>query len=758
MTSKPPMEKLDNDIHVAYLTTFPPRQCGIATFTQDLVNAIDEMYLPNIQSGIIAMNNPDIKVHGYPKKVFLQINQDNRQEYIDIARQINRNPEIHLVNIQHEFGIYGGNMGSYLIPFLETLEKPSVITCHTVLPDPDDELLHIVRSIADNSSALIVMTELSHHILTQDYGIPHIKIRIIPHGIHPTPFTSSHQAKKSLGFARKIVLSTFGMLSRGKGLEYVIDALPDVIKEYPDFVYIIVGATHPLVVEREGESYRDSLLKKISELNLYDHVKLYNEYYPTGELLHFLKATDIYISTSLDPNQAVSGTLSYALGTGRPVISTAFAQAKEIVTDEVGTIVDIRDSRAYTDAILKLLHDKDLRSQLGHNAYFRTRNMIWQNVALHYGLVFSEHAKELAETSRQKSLPSIKIDHIARLTNNYGMVQFAGLSKPDISSGYTLDDNARALAAITLHYKALGKSQNQPGRINYKRKLAKLINTYLDFIASTRNEEGHFVNYMNGDRTLNDEMNNHHNPEDSEARAVCALALVSTTSALPKRARDKANALLNSRTNKGLSFNSPRAIASHIKMLYSLLSNKTTKDRDALKAELKKQCDILVQHYEATNTPDWQWFERSLNYNNGVLPKALLLGYQITKDKRYLQVGKSTLDFLIKKSFVDGILMPIGQEGWYRKGRKRYHFDQQPEEVTALINALNTCYFVTKDKYYSDLMHQAFFWFLGDNSLKQVVYDRTTGGCYDGIGRETINLNQGAESTISYLMARLAFE
>jgi len=547
------------------------------------------------------------------------------------------------------------------------------------------------------------------------------------------------------------------MLSRGKGLEYVIDALPDVIKEFPNFVYLIVGATHPLVVEWEGESYRDSIQKKIFELGLYDHVKLYNKYYPLDELLHFLKATDIYISTSLDPNQAVSGTLSYALGMGRAVISTAFAQAKEYITDEVGIIVDIKDSKAYTEAILRLLKDENLRNQFGKNAYFRTRNMTWQNVALHYSLAFSKYSPELAEIGRKKSPPEIKIDHIARLTDNHGIIQFAKLSKPDISSGYTLDDNARALAAICLYIRKLGNSVNQRGKTVLKRKLDKMINIYMNFIASTQDKDGRFINYINIDKTLNDDMNNQINPEDAEARTIYALALTSATTNISKHIRDKASTILGDRINRGISFDSPRAIATHVKMLHEILVKKKAMNASSRKV-LVKQCNRLIRLYENTATPSWQWFEKYLTYNNGVLPEALLLGYEITRNNKYLKIGKNTLEFLIKKSFVDGLLVPIGQEGWYSKGGKRYHYDQQPEEVKSIICCLKACYEVTGDRRYYDLMMQAFYWFLGDNSLNQVVYDRMSGGCYDGVGKTEINLNQGAESTISYLIARLAIE
>ena len=745
----------DGELAIIYVSTFPPRRCGIATFTEDLTHAMDEMLAPTVRSRITAMNPNDVLSYRYPRKVVFQINQDRQEEYIATAQRINELSEVQLVNIQHEFGIFGGQRGSHLIPLLQALKKPVVITFHTVLPDPDEELYSTVRSLAENSNAIIVMTNLSKTLLTQQYAIPRAKVKVIPHGIHSQPYTLSKQAKMTLGYSDKVVLSTFGLISRGKGLEYVIDSLPEVVKKYPDFVYIIFGATHPVVLRQEGESYRNFLIEKIYHLGLYDHVKLYNRYFPLNELLHFLKATDIYISPSLEPNQAVSGTMSYALGMGRPVISTAFAQAREVITDEVGILVDFRNSEAYAGAILSLLEDEEYRQQLGKNAYFRTRNMVWSNVALQYAKVFSEYAPSLARISDQKSLPRIKLDHLIHLTDSFGIVQFAKLTKPDVSSGYTLDDNARALAVAALCYSKIGTPTRNLSVAGQKRELLRLINTYLDFICFVAQLDS-FQNFVKADRTLDNILNKQANLDEANARAIYALALTSTISLLPRNIRQKAFELLQKRMKSGVSFDSPRAIALYIKALYTLLEKKVQVEGVDLLGTLRSQCDWLLELYHAACHDDWQWFEGYLAYSNGVMPEAMLLGYQATGDERYLMIGKKTLDFLIKESFVNGICMPIGQDGWRHHKGKRYFFDQQPEEVKSLVYALSVAHEVTGDEEYYRLMYRAFYWFLGDNSLNQVVYDRTTGGCYDGVGRRGINLNQGAESTISYLLARLA--
>ncbi|MFC1941272.1 glycosyltransferase [Chloroflexota bacterium] len=747
----------ENDkLSIVYVSTFPPRVCGIATFTEDLTHVMDEMLAPMVKSRIVAMNLNDVLSYRYPRKVIFQINQDNHEEYVAAAQRINLLDEVQLVNIQHEFGIFGGEHGSHLIPFLQALRKPMVITFHTVLPDPDEELYNTVRSLTESARAVIVMTTLSKRILTEQYAIPARRIRVIPHGIHSQPYTPPKQAKMMLGYSDKVVLSTFGLISRIKGLEYVIEALSQVVKEFPDFVYIIFGATHPVVLNQEGESYRNFLTAQIYKLGLYDHVKFYNRYFPLSELLHFLEATDIYVSPSLEPNQAVSGTLSYALGMGRPVISTAFAQAREVVTGEVGIVVDFRSPNSYADAILQLLRDDERRLQMGKNAYFRTRNMTWPNVALKYARVFSEYASSLSGIIEQKSLPRIKLDHLIHLTNSFGIIRFAKLNKRDVSSGYSLDDIARALVVAALYYGKLGSPAQNPSVVRQKRELLRILNTYLDYISFLAQPDGHFQNFVKADRTLDDVLNKQTNLEETNACAIYALALTSTIGSLPKTIRQKSFDLLQERMKSGISFDSPRAVALCIKALCVLVNRKAQIESIDLDGTLISQCDRLVELYQATSHTDWQWFESSLTYSNGVMPEALLLGYRATMDERYLTVGKTTLDFLIKESFVNGIFIPIGQHGWYHQNGKHYHFDQQPEEVMSMVYATSASYAATGDEEYSRLMRQAFNWFLGDNSLKQVVYDRTTGGCYDGIGRTTINLNQGAESTISYLLARLA--
>ena len=747
---------MNKALKIIYLSTFPPRECGIATFASDLTAAMDDLLVPAVESRVAAINVDDISRYHYSKKVIFQMNQYSEQEYIKLAKDINGIDDAKIVNIQHEFGIFSGKYGSYIISFLKTLKKPSIVTFHSVLPLPDAKLKETVISISRNATGLVVMTDVSREILIREYGIDGEKISIIPHGIHSMPYVSSAKPKTALGISKKVSLLTFGFLSRGKGIEYVIEALPEVVSAYPDFLYIVLGVTHPNVLKKEGEKYRKSLIQKVHDLKLSAHVNFYDEYVSLEKLLHFLKAADIYISTSLDPNQAVSGTLSYALGSGRPVISTPFAQARELITPEAGILVNFRDPHSYAEAIKKLSKDFSLREQLGKNAYFRTRNMTWENVAVEYSKLFSKYSRDIAVVSEHKKIPRINLSHIFRLTDDFGVIQFAKLSLPDISSGYTLDDNARALIVACLCYDETGKAFKTASPEKQKIELLKRIDIYLRFVEFVLCPDGMFCNYVKSDRSVNVELNKKDNLDDANGRAIWAMAVAAASDYLPDSARNKAFSILKKRIEVYKTFESPRAVAFYAKGVSILLKKMRDIDGKDLSALLIADCDRLVSRYRDASSGDWQWFENYLTYSNAVLPEALILGYDRTGNKTYLDIGVKTLDFLISKTFVNGVYVPIGQDGWHHKDGERRYFDQQPEDVSAMVCALATAYSITGNAAYKKFMNEAFNWFLGDNSLKQVVYDRVTGGCYDGLGERNINLNQGAESITSYLLARVA--
>ncbi|PIP26608.1 MAG: hypothetical protein COS71_02195 [Candidatus Moranbacteria bacterium CG06_land_8_20_14_3_00_40_12] len=736
--------KKRNNTWIVYLSTFPPRECGIATFTRDLVNAFDELFSPREKSKVVALDYNESTKLKYPKSVIMQICQTEKDDYVKIAQKLNNLPQVKLIFIQHEFGIHGGKNGSNLLYFLQEIKKPVIITLHTVVPPANqfyEGYKDVMRIIDDYVRLIVVMTETSKKILINNYFIHPDKIRVIPHGIHASQYQTVLKAKTALKLNDQIVISTFGLLSGGKGIEYAIEAMPEIVKKFPSAVYHVFGVTHPVILKKEGEIYRNKLIEKVSKLGLDKNVTFHNKYSSTAEILQFLRATDIYLSLSLDPDQAVSGTFSYALGSGRPVISTAFAQAKEDITDEIGRLVEFRNPKAIAEAVINLLKDKNLRIEMGKLAYFRTRRMTWQNVALSYMREFISIIPEFR--IQEKNLPKVKLNQFIRLTDNWGMFQFAKLTEPDPESGYTLDDNARALIAVTEYYKKYG------GKISLK-----LAEIYLEFINHAFNHPG-YNNYINHDKSFNMEHNLMEDLNDAYARGIYSLAVVVASVHMPLALRNKAARIFKEKFDLKKSAHAPRSVAFYIKAASAWLNYE---DNKKYKEVLVRYCGELIRLYKKNNRPDWQWFEDTLSYSNGIMPEALFLAYKLTGNQRYFNIAKTTLDFLISNSFDGDICVPVGQKGWFKRGEKKTIFDQQPEEVTALVLALKAAYETTGDEKYKQLMCNAFNWFLGNNVLGQVVYDHISGGCYDGVGEKEINLNQGAESTISYLIARLAID
>jgi len=412
---------------ILFLGTYPPRECGIATFTQDISNAVSRSLFPHVKVKIAAMNRNGINIYNYPDRVRYQINDANIEEYIELAKKINSDKRIKLVNIQHEFGIFCGEYGSYLIPFLEILKKPCVLTLHSIIPNSDSSMEQVIKSISERVSAFIVMAEKGKEILQKEYNVK-TDIHVIPHGIPMISFESSTKEKKFLGYQNKIIISSFGMMGPGKGYEEVIESLPKVVEKFPNLLYLIIGETHPQVRKEQGESYRNFLEEKVKQLGLQGNVKFYNKYLTISEIIKYLKATDIYISSNQDPHQITSGTLVYALGAGRPVISTPFPHAKEVINKNRGILTEFKDSESFTNALLKLLSSPKERKNMGRNAYHYTRHMTWPNVALAYERVFNEYTDLTSKTN--KILPPIKMTHLLKLTDNFGIIQFANNTTP----------------------------------------------------------------------------------------------------------------------------------------------------------------------------------------------------------------------------------------------------------------------------------------------------------------------------------------
>jgi len=729
---------------ILYVCTFPPRECGIATFTQDLTNAIDKEFNPEIKSKILAMKDNPATIYNYPRKVIFQINETDIEDYLELANKINKSPEIKAVNIQHEYGLFGGEWGNYLLPFLALLKKPIITTFHTILPRPDKRLKKITKSIGEKSSGIVVMTKTAARILEKTYGFDKKKINVIPHGVHHVAYPSKANAKKKLNLSGRTVLSTFGMLNRDKGIEYAIESLPEVIKKYPKILYLVIGATHPLIRRQEGEKYRNKLMRLVAKYKLQDHVKFYDKYLDLAELIDYLKATDIYISPTLNPKQSVSGTISYALSCACPVIATANQYAKDTINNERGILVRFENSLDIKNALLNILGDKQVLKEMRKNTYFYSRHMTWQNVALSYFKLFNENAKIVPR--QEGKYPIINFDHLKKLTDKFGIIQFAQHTKPDPNSGYCLDDAARALLACAMDYEK-----------NPLKNTLNFINIYFDFIKFVQKSNGKFHNFVTYERKFNDIEGESH---DSFGRAIWILGYIIGGEKIPENLKKQAYTMLK-KTYRWMPYlESLRAISFSIIGL-SYAAEKI--DDKKIVDNIKRLADKLTRKYKnQTNnsqTKDWLWFEDCLTYSNHKLPEALLRAYKATKHKEYLQIAEESLNFLIPVNFLGNeYFAPIGQDGWYFKGGKRALFDQQPEDTAAAVEAFATAYEITKNKKYKEKAELAFMWFLGKNHLNQMIYDEATGGCYDGLGKYSINFNQGAESTISYLLARLTIE
>jgi len=720
---------------ILFMGTYPPRECGIATFTKDLVGAVDRKLSNMIHTGIIAINHNGVNIYNYPKKVQYEVSDSDLNDYIEIAERINGRADVKLICIQHEFGIFGGEWGDHLLMFLEKIKKPIVVTFHSVLPSPNEKLWRVVREIGKKVEDIIVMTKSGVNILRETYGLEN-PIRVIPHGIPTTTFEDQAKSKAKIGCPDKKVICSFGMIGPGKGYEDVINSLPEVVKEFPDLVYIIVGETHPVVRKNSGEQYRNELINIIKELKLENHVKFYNKYVTLDEIVRYVKAADVYISPSQNPNQITSGTLAYAMGCGRAVVSTPFIHAKDIVDEKKGLLAEFDNPASFSEAIIKILKDPEMRKSMESHAYHETREMTWPNVAFKYCGLFDHYVHIESEEARM--LPKVNTTHLARLTDGFGVIQFSKQWVPDVSSGYTLDDNARALLVCVKHFEKFRE---------YKQ--LNLIRTYLNYFKYVQDADGKLYNFVNEEKNIDKNSWG----EDAQGRAIWALGYLIDAPHIPTDFKREAHEIFVRALAAAEKIKSPRAVAFTIQGLYHY--GKKMKHEET-KEHVIRFANYLVSLYEASSNANWKWFEKYLTYGNSKLSEALFYAYSVTGKKRYLDVANESLRFLIEKTFENGIFVPIGQNGWYQEGGERQYYDQQPIEAAYMVDTLITAYKITKAEEYRKSAFQAFRWFTGENTLKQMVYNETTGGCHDGLGERTINLNQGAESTIAYLLARLS--
>ena len=726
---------------VVLISSYPPRECGIATFSKDLTNSLREQISDSFEVEICALEK-EKTTREYPSEVRFILNTSNKNAYKDLAIEINDSPGIKAVLIQHEFGLFGGEYGDYLLHFIAYLKKPLLVTFHTVLPHPDAKRLEVVSKIAAASARIIVMTKHSSSILINDYSISPEKISLIPHGTHPIIYQDKNELKQKYGFENRKIVSTFGLISSNKNIENALESLPEVVEIHPDVLYLIIGKTHPEVLKNEGEVYREMLKEKVEILHLQNHVFFINEFLETSELLELLQLSDTYVFTSKDRNQAVSGTFAYAMSSGCPVIATAIPHAKELLSESAGILIDFENPLQLTNALLQLLGNEKLRAQIGMNAIHSSKAFEWKNVSLQYALLLEKY---ISKKSLKYNLPAISLEHLERMTHTFGVVQFCKINTPDYSSGYTLDDNARALIAICMNQE---RKRNNDNII--------LIAKYLHFIDSCQKENGQFFNYMDSDG-LEQEKNDWENLQDSNGRAILAIStVVFYRMILPENISFQAELILKRAIPTIKKMDSPRAIAFCIKglYLYSIHSNSA-----AISDLIFQLGSNLSKKYYKEKEEGWDWFEDSLTYGNSILPEALLYADLSSKNSHFRAIAKKTFDFLLDHLFMDGTIRVITNNGWLLKGEIR-NMDggEQPIDVAYTIQTLQLFHLVFREEHYREKMETAFSWFLGNNHLKQMLYNPKTTGCHDGLEKYNINLNQGAESTICYLIARLCME
>lgn len=726
---------------ILFVSSFPPRECGIATYTQDLMQVISEKFGKSFSISACALENSDHNLT-YSDDVKYTLNTSDHMDYINVANKINNDNNIKIVFVQHEFGLFGGEYGETLLYFLYSLDKPIIITFHTVLPDPNEKRKHLINSIVAVSSGIIVMTKNSKEILEKDYLISKERITVIQHGTHLVNTAVKEDLKLQYKHQDTIIFSTFGLLSSGKSIETALYALSYVIQKNPNVIYYILGKTHPEIVKKEGEKYREFLEKEVIDLGLENNVIFINRYLSLDDLIEYLQLTDVYLFTSKDPFQAVSGTFSYAMGSACPIISTPIPHAIEMLKDNAGIIVDFQNSEQLSISMEELISNETKRKEMSLNALRDIRSSAWQNSAIAHSKLFNDLLSN--ESDLNYSIPEISLNQIKRLTTKKGVIQFSKQNHPDIHSGFTLDDNARALIALTKHY-ALTNDMND----------IQLIKIYLDFIEYTQMTDGTFLNYVDSSGNYHDQ-NKAVNLEDSLGRAIWALGeFISHGYLFNDLLNSRAQRMVRRSLNEIQKLQSPRAIAFSLKGLYFYNSEIQSL---AITEVITKLADTLLLKYYNSYEKDWYWFENSLTYANSVIPEALLYAYLATGDYRYKETAKLSFDFLLSFTMNNKKIKVISNQGWHTKGNESNNFGEQPIDVAYTILSLDIFYEVFKLPEYRNNMIHAFGWFHGNNHLDQIIYNPVTGGCHDGLEERNVNLNQGAESSICYLLARLTME
>jgi len=740
---------------VCFLATYPPRECGIATFTSDLRAGVRALR-DDVEASVIAVSNTPGR-YDYPPEVVFEIRQSQLGDY-RLAAEYTNLSGVDVVCVQHEFGIFGGNDGRHIVEFLEQIRKPVVTVLHTVLSEPSQGIRESLIRVAALSDSLVVLNSKAIPILEEVYGVSRDKVALIHHGVPDVGFVDPNFYKDKFGVEDRLVLLTFGLLSRNKGIEVMLEALPSVLENHPEAVYLVLGATHPEVKRRDGEEYRLWLLRLVRELGLEEHVIFYDRYVALDDLLEFIGASDIYITPYRSKEQIVSGTLAYAVGLGKAIVSTRYLYAEELLSEGRGLLVNVDDRAGLSKTLNKLIDNRTARHRMRKRAYEFGRRMVWSEVAKEYVDLFESVAsryqnKRLARRIRKLATvghehPEIRLDHLISLTDDTGIIQHATYGIPDRRFGYSTDDAARALVVALKYHDQFGDETAM-----------HLAKRYLSFLSYAQLPDGHFHNFMNYQRDFQDERGS----EDTIGRALWGLGSTvryGSTQAMRAHARDMFERAMN-----GLELEHPRAMAYAICGLYNFLQRydgappvRRKLNELALRlADLyRRTCDSNFDQSDAQSGAEpWTWFGDDLTYANAKIPYAMLLAYLTTEDPQFRDIGLESLEFLLKQTYREGRFDFVGNQGWYMRGGERPVFSQQPIEAAYSAEACLAAFEITRNSRYLDLAEASAEWLLGRNILGVRLYDLTTGACADGLDPHEPSLNSGAESTICGLLTFL---
>ncbi|UCG56638.1 MAG: glycosyltransferase [Phycisphaerales bacterium] len=728
---------------VVFISSFPPRKCGIATFTSDLIKSTALAAKGEFEPLVVTMRSEE---HKYDDPVKFEIRQNVKSDYICAADYINFS-HIDLVSVQHEFGLFGGDAGSYLSLLLKRLKAPVITTLHTVLDDPAPAYHKSMLDLCENSYRVVTMNERGVTMLRDIYAISSRKIELIPHGIPDLPFVDSSYYKHKFGFDGRRTILTFGLLNKNKGIEVMLKAMPAIVEADPAVMYIVLGMTHPSVLKHDGESYRFSLQHMVKDLGLQDHVIFHNRFVVEEELHNFLCAADIYVTPYLSAEQLTSGTLSFAVGTGKAVVSTPYWAAEELLADGRGVLVPSGDSKKTAEAIVEILSDDSRFYSLRRRAYDYGRSRTWPRIGQVYWKLFSakrfpvritaKTSLSAAETISSIEVPEPSLVHLKKLTDDTGLYQHARFTIPNREFGYCTDDNARAVIAMAKYYAQYPE-----------REALRLFDVYLSFILHSQNSDGTIRNLMNFDRSWVEDEPMH----DAFGRVLWAFGAVMATPPSPSYISIVKDCFDKSIGHVQRQF--PRGMAYSILGMCDYL--RQFPGASDIKRQLGLAADGLVTQYEENKYPDWQWFEDVLTYDNAVLPHALFVAGQTLENKEYLRVAQEACEFLLSNTYNGEHFSFIGCKGWYERGQTKATFDQQPLEAASAVMMLRAAYDATQDNRFLTLQRKAFDWFLGANDLHIPLYDFRTKGCHDGLMAGGVNTNQGAESTLSFMVGLLA--